>query len=187
MMEKREKVSKAILIVFLLFFAFIAIQIISPFVLDSNHTGDLTGSSAISDNDEVIETFPFPINLVYNCGDRLCHQKSERSFILNGNQMAFCSRCTAIWLGFSIGLFIMIFYKIKLDDKILILIILSLFPIGIEGGGQLIGLWESTNISRTITGLIVGIAIGIAIAIIIDEVSELNLLNKLKKISRKNF
>lgn len=169
MMEKRVKTSKVTSLFFIVFFIFTLIQFISPILLDTNHTGDLSGLTAVSDNEELIETLPFPINAVYSFGDRLCHQKSERSFIFNQNQMPFCSRCTAIWLGMTIGLAFMIFYHILLNDKILILIILSLVPIGIDGVGQLVGFWESTNITRVITGLLVGIACGIAIGIIVDE------------------
>jgi uncharacterized membrane protein len=87
--------------------------------------------------------------------------------------MPFCSRCTAIFLGFAIGLGIMIFYKIELDKKFLILIIIGLVPIGIDGFGQLFELWESNNLSRLVTGLLIGIICGIAIGIIIDELREL--------------
>jgi uncharacterized membrane protein len=83
--------------------------------------------------------------------------------------MPFCSRCTAIWLGLTAGLAVMLFYHVKLNSIFMIILILSLFPIGIDGGGQLIGLWESTNISRTLTGLIIGVPVGIALGVIIDE------------------
>ncbi|PNX51737.1 MAG: hypothetical protein BV456_02085 [Thermoplasmata archaeon M8B2D] len=106
-------------------------------------------------------------------GDRLCHQKAERSFFINGNQMPFCARCTAIWLGIAIGLGFMIFYKIELNEKFVLLIILALVPIGLDGTGQLFGFWESNNIIRLITGLLVGFVCGIAIGIIIDESREI--------------
>ncbi|MCK5636856.1 MAG: DUF2085 domain-containing protein, partial [Thermoplasmatales archaeon] len=70
----------------------------------------------------------------------------------------------------AIGLAVMIFYKIKLDGKFLLVIFIGLIPIGIDGVGQLFGLWESTNIVRFITGLLVGIVCGISIGLIIDEV-----------------
>jgi len=113
---------------------------------------------------------PAPWNIVYGCGDRLCHQKADRSFFINGNQMPFCSRCTAIWLGLTIGLGLMVFYKIELDERFLILIVIGIVPIGIDGVGQLLNLWESTNIIRSITGLLAGFVCGIAIALIVDEI-----------------
>jgi uncharacterized membrane protein len=65
----------------------------------------------------------------------------------------------------------MIFYNIQLNEKLLFIIIAGLIPIGIDGTGQLFGLWESTNIIRVITGLIIGVVCGIAIGIIIDEIT----------------
>jgi len=87
--------------------------------------------------------------------------------------MPFCSRCTAIWLGLAIGLGFMVFYKIELNEKFLYLIFIGLIPIGIDGVGQLIGLWESTNVIRVITGLLVGVVCGIAIGVIIDEIKSI--------------
>jgi uncharacterized membrane protein len=46
---------------------------------------------------------------------------------------------------------------------------MSLIPIGIDGVGQLLGFWESTNIVRVITGVIIGIMCGIAVGILIEE------------------
>jgi uncharacterized membrane protein len=170
MMEKREKVSKIILIIFILFFLFTLLQFLSPLFLPSNTYTDLSGMVAVSDNQESINSMPLPWNIAYSFGDRLCHQKSERSFFINGNQMPFCARCTAIWIGLVIGLTIILFYRFELNERFILLILLSLVPIGIDGTGQLFGLWESSNLTRTLTGLILGIPFGIAIGIIIDEI-----------------
>ena len=172
MMEKREKASKLICFFFLILFIFSFLQIISPLLLPSGSIPDLSGMVGMKDNDHAIESMPIPLNFLYSCGDRLCHQKAERSFFLNDNQMPFCSRCSAIWIGLVIGLGILIFYTIVLDEKFLYLILLSFIPIGVDGVGQLIGLWESTNGIRVITGVIVGITCGMAIGIIIDELKD---------------
>ena len=130
---------------------------------------------------EKINNMTAPWNSIYGCGDRLCHQKADRSFFINGNEMPFCARCTAIWLGLAIGLGFMVFYRIELNEKFIFLILLGLVPIGIDGLFQLFGFWESNNVVRLITGLLVGIICGIAIGIIIDEVNEIILSRKNKK------
>jgi len=169
-MEKREKsFSFIIFLFFILFLLWILLQFFAPVFLPNNSVRDLSGIVGVSDNEETIEKMQFPLNIVYSFGDRLCHQKAERSFFINGNQMPFCSRCTGIWLGLAIGLGFMVFYKIVPDEKFLILIIIGIVPIAIDGFGQLLHLWESTNIVRLITGLIAGIVTGLAIGIIIDE------------------
>jgi len=172
-MKKRERVSKVIFLMFFLFFIFVLLQVLSPIFLPSDTYTDLSGVVGVSNNEEAIETMPFPFNFVYNSGDKLCHQKSERSCFINGNQMPFCSRCTAIWVGLAVGLFMMLFYKIELSERFIFLIFLSLVPIGVDGVGQLIGFWESSNLSRVITGLIIGVPVGFALRIIADEIKTL--------------
>jgi uncharacterized membrane protein len=173
-MEKRGKSSRLIILIFFIpFFIWILLQFIAPLAIPYSTLDDLTGNTVVSDNDIIIDKLPVPWNSIYSCGDSLCHQKAERSFFINENQMPFCVRCTAIWMGFAIGLGIMIFLKINLDQKFFYLIIIGLLPIGVDGLGQLLGLWESLNIIRLITGLLIGIICGIAIAIIIDELVDI--------------
>jgi len=171
-MDRRGKTSRTLLVFFALFAIWSMLQFLAPLSLPSGSVEDLSGLTGISDNEASINKMSFPWNLVYSAGDRLCHQKAERSFFINDNQMPFCSRCTAIWLGMAIGLGVIIFYKISLDEKFLIAIVLGMVPIGVDGVGQLFNFWESTNVIRVITGLMIGIVCGIAIGLIIDEFSE---------------
>jgi len=181
-MEKREKRSRIIIFIFFIpFFIWILLQFIAPLTISSNSINDLSGLTGVSDNQATIDNMPAPWDSIYGIGDRMCHQKAERSFFLNGNQMPFCSRCTAIWLGLAIGLGFLVLYKIKLNEKFLYLIIIGIIPIGIDGVGQLFNLWESTNIMRLITGLLIGIVCGLAIGLIIDELRELIIEKKKEK------
>jgi len=168
-MEKREKPSKIIFVFFMFFLTWILLQFVAPLVLPSNSVNDLSGVTVVADNKNVIEKMPQPISFVYTAGDVLCHQKAERSFFINNNQMPFCSRCTGIWLGLAIGAGIMIFYKFELDEKIFFLIVLGILPLGADGLGQLVGLWKSINLVRVATGVLTGFVCGIALGIIIDE------------------
>ena len=180
--QRREKCFKSpFFIFFILFLLFALSQFLLPFSIPKNTLTDLSGQVLIENNIEQIDRLNFPSKVVYSLGDRLCHQKPERSFFLNGNQMPFCARCTAIWVGLVIGLGIMVFYRIQLDEKFFLLIIICLVPIGIDGIGQLLNFWESLNIIRVITGLLAGIICGIAIRIIIDEIKTIHLFKNNKK------
>ena len=132
------------------------------------------------DNEQTIEDMPFPWNVVYTAGDRLCHQQASRSLFLNNNQMPFCSRCTAIWIGLALGLLIMIYARISLDGRVVLLFILGLIPIGVDGVGQLFGLWESSNLIRILTGGITGVLCGMGIGVIVDEIALLRSSKKHK-------
>jgi len=173
-MERREECFKSLtFVIFILLLLWISLQFLSPYILPDNSAQDLSGHVAVSDNDNIINSMDFPWNFVYSSGDRLCHQKAERSFFLNSNQMPFCSRCTAIWLGLTIGLGFIIFYRVKLNEKLLYILIIGIFPLALDGMGQLFNLWESTNLIRVITGLIVGVVCGITLGVIIDEIKDI--------------
>lgn len=174
-MEIRERSFSSFFIffVFLVFFIFFILQVLGPLTMPTGSIDNLSGLTVLSDNEDEISKMPFPYNTIYSVGDRLCHQKEERSFFINGNQMPFCARCTAIWLGLSIGIFLMIFFEIKLSEKIFLMILIGLIPLGIDGVGQLIGLWESTNLIRFLTGILTGIVSGIALGVIIDELKDI--------------
>jgi uncharacterized membrane protein len=183
-MERRERSSKWIILFFVFFLIWILIQFIAPLLLPSSSLDNLSGHVGVSDNKNIIDELPSPLGTIYGAGDRICHQRIDRSFIINGNQMPFCSRCTAIFIGLTIGLGLMVFYKIELNEKFLFLIMIGIIPIGIDGIGQLFNFWESTNIFRLITGLLAGVICGISIALIIDEIIELIIeKRKMKKIN----
>jgi len=180
-MERRGKSSRIVIqIFFFLFLTWIVLQFLAPLSLPRGSIDNLSGLTAVSDNEELLSDIPIPWNFIYSTGDRLCHQKAERSFFINDNQMPFCSRCTAIWIGLAIGLGVMVFYRIQLNEKFLFIIIAGLAPIGIDGIGQLFGFWESTNIIRVVTGLIIGSICGISIGIIIDEIKTFRPFKKAK-------
>lgn len=182
--KKRKKPSKIIIVTFAIFVIWSLLQILSPLFLTSESIQDLSGKTMVVDNKGITDSMPFPFSCVYSGGDRFCHQRADRSFFLNGNQMPFCSRCTAIWIGFVVGLLILYFFKVSLDERFLVILILSLVPLGIDGTGQLLGFWESTNLLRVVTGLITGVICGMAVGILIDEIG---ILIKTKKVNNGNY
>jgi uncharacterized membrane protein len=178
MKPRKNRLKNIIFLFFLLFSVWVLLQFLAPLALPTGSVSDLSGVVAFSDNDQVIGNMSFPWNVVYTSGDRLCHQQASRSLFLNGNEMPFCARCTAIWLGLAIGLGFMVLYTIDLNEKFLVAIILSLIPIGVDGIGQLFGYWESTNLIRILTGLPAGIICGIAIGIIFDELRTMQVFHR---------
>jgi len=181
MKPRKNRLKNIIFLVFLFFFIWVLLQFLAPLTLPTGSVSDLSGVVAFSDNDNVIQNMSFPWNVIYKSGDRLCHQKADRSFFLNGNEMPFCSRCTAIWIGLAVGLGFMVLFAIELNEKFLGAVIFSLIPIGVDGIGQLFGFWESTNVIRFITGLLAGMVCGVAIGVIIDEVKTIRVSRDSKK------
>ena len=137
-----------------------------PFMIPEGHAEDLSGVEGGYDNRDVIERMNPVAKVVYYIGDLNCHQKLERSYSYNQNQMPFCARDVGIFAGLAIGFTYALGRRIELT---LPLILLSLVPIGIDGTVQLLTDYESTNIRRVVTGLIAGGATGIALKIIANS------------------
>ena len=123
---------------------------------------------------------------IYAFGDLNCHQKHERSWVVNGNQMPVCTRDVGIFLGLALGGFIYsrkglnrwtvrdsmlsIFsdnqleyvYRNDLRTKaVLLLVAVTIIPIGIDGFAQMLTSYESTNLKRIITGLPFGVLVSL--------------------------
>ena len=166
-MEFRKKIPNVLFLFFLIILILNILIIVSPVILPYNTVHNLDGYAGSIENN--FEDMPSPINFVYLSGDFICHQKEDRSFELNGNQMPLCSRCVAIAVGLVIGMVIVLFVRVVPDLGFLMLFGISLVPIALDGLGQLFSLWNSTNLTRVMTGLPPGIMSGIAIGIVYDE------------------
>jgi uncharacterized membrane protein len=103
------------------------------------------------------------IGFLYWQGDVNCNLIASRSFFLNGNQMPVCSRCLAIYAGMAVALLFSTrrFYMIKGWG-----LIFGLVPMGMDGGLQLFGFYESNNPIRVLTGFLGGATVGLALAMI---------------------
>jgi uncharacterized membrane protein len=149
---------------------------IAPYTVEEGSLRDLDGSVGLHDHYDDFENLNPVARFMYKAGDSQCHQKENRSYILNGNQMPFCVRDVAIYTFLAIGLAITCFPRIPYHDALTDIkwwwIIIGLVPIGIDGVGQLFGYWESTNILRLLTGGLCGAVVGIALGFMLREVGE---------------
>lgn len=81
-----------------------------------------------------------------------CHQLPERSFFYHGKQFPVCSRCTGLFVGYAISVFMAV-----LGIRILLAInLLLLIPILVDWLMQYLGVLASNNMRRLITGIIGG-------------------------------
>ena len=122
---------------------------------------------------------------IYGFGDLNCHNKEERSWEVNGNQMPVCVRDVGIFLGLAIGGFIFSrrglnrwtlrdsFLSIFPDNKLetiyrndhrskalLVIAALSILPMALDGFTQMLTSYESNATMRLLTGTPFGIFIG---------------------------
>lgn len=97
---------------------------------------------------------------LYHFFSFICHQISERSFHIDGEQLAVCSRCFGVYLGLLLGFAIYPLWRNidEIDPIPRFWLFLSLIPIAIDWALTMFGIWENNHASRFITGLILGIA-----------------------------
>ena len=91
--------------------------------------------------------------ILMKIGALTCHQMYERSFNYKGYQFPVCARCTGIFVGNIIGIFL---YIINIKISIITGLVLILIMI-IDGLLQLFNIKDSTNIRRLITGVLAGV------------------------------
>jgi uncharacterized membrane protein len=118
----------------------------------------------------------WPSRIIYSFYRLTCHQLPGRSFFLFGHKMAICARCTAIYTSFwGLGLLYGVWKATPWSRRYCLgplpikwLTVLAV-PMFIDGIAQLVGLRESTNLLRTITGTLLGVGTGLFAYPILDE------------------
>jgi uncharacterized membrane protein len=127
-----------------------------------------------------VDTPNEPVLWPYAVGASFCHQRSDRSFTLNGNQLPVCERCLAIEIGIviascaavvvqpkggffsALGAFLP--SRLRSQPAILAVGLALMLPMAIDGSLQLITTYISATPQRLATGFLFGIGyIGLAI------------------------
>lgn len=84
-----------------------------------------------------------------------CHQRADRSFFIGGCQFPLCARCTGVFLG-QLSAVVMLIFRKALSP---VLSLVLLLVMGADWFIQRIGVLESDNIRRLITGIMGGAGI----------------------------
>lgn len=90
-----------------------------------------------------------------------CHQIPERSFWINGQPMAVCSRCIGIYSGFTVGWLLLPLWSVEksasgwsMKKIALAFVLINFFDIV----GNMLGFWQNTLVSRLAMGYTMGIS-----------------------------
>ena len=175
-------------LVFVLFILslFYSISIfIAPLTLEPGTVTELQGTPNQIEYAERWEELPLYHRAVYSFGDLNCHQMHSRSYYVNGNQMPIAGRMTGIFIGFTVGFFLMSFasgsenYKRTLLDLLKVdpewsngkemallfsLGALFMLPMILDGGLQFVIDYDSFNEFRTLTGILFGFGFSVFIS-----------------------
>lgn len=169
MVVLRLRFRLSIWIVAVILLVWVLLLLVSPLQVSPGSLVDLDGTVGVEDHTALFSSLSQPWRSVYMAGDRLCHQREDRSFVLGGNEMAFCARCTGVWIGMLLGVVVMALVEVPIDSRLGWIVMVGLVPLMVDGGGQFLGWWESTNPIRLVTGLSAGIVGGLAIGLIVIE------------------
>lgn len=172
--------SKIVFVLFIISLIWTVSLFLAPASLPSGEVSGLSGNANRIDYGELWGELPPPQAAVYYIGDLECHQISERSFYIAGNQMPVCSRDTGIFVFVMIGLLMAMVVRPSTSTSrmfinllpskarpylrgkrrelpfLVIMIFLFLIPIALDGGLQFASHYESTNPLRFLTGSMAG-------------------------------
>lgn len=105
------------------------------------------------------QSIPWPVQWQHQSFNSLCHQMVDRSFWINGQPMAVCSRCIGIYGGFALGWVLLPlapFLKVKTIASIKKIIVFVLLLNIIDAAGDFLALWQNTLLSRSVLGGLLG-------------------------------
>ncbi|KZX14457.1 DUF2085 domain-containing protein [Methanobrevibacter curvatus] len=89
----------------------------------------------------------------------ICHRIPQRTFKIKGHHFPVCARCTGIYISAACFFAFVILTRPYLDLSYVLLGILLIIPMLVDDISQLIGLRESNNMLRFLTGLLGGPAL----------------------------
>ena len=95
----------------------------------------------------------------------LCHQRPDRSFFYKGHQFPLCARCTGLVIGTIFYVTYSFLIPIHYSYHLLLLSIVLHIPYIADGTTQYLGLRESNNTLRFVTGFIGAIGLIIMVRI----------------------
>jgi uncharacterized membrane protein len=110
---------------------------------------------------------------LYSFFHYLCHQIDGRSFHIEGEKFAVCSRCFGIYAGIVAGFVAYPFWRRieNVDPLPKFWLIAACVPAAVDWALTIFGIWENTFLSRTITGALLGFACGTFIVPSIVEIT----------------
>ena len=186
------------MIILVLDLLFVVSLFIAPMTLPEGTVTDLHGNANWIDYSDKWDDMGLFHRIIYTFGDFNCHQREERTIMVNGNQMPVCSRDVSIFVGVLIGS--MLLLRAMVSDSIsrtflgflpgrcfrgvigrkpglfmFLTIILLLLPTAVDGGIQLfseLGLlpYGLSYESTNPARVVTGIPTGIAIGLIFSSI-----------------
>ena len=143
--------------------SFLILMITIPMIYHPEAFIGLDGRPGVLDSGWKM-AFADPVSkFIYGLGDMFCHQEQDRSFILNGSQLAFCQRDVSILFGVILGLVLFMHRYVAAfaQDKRVLIIGILLFAVTLVEWA--IESYFSLDVmgTRVISGVMSGVGIAV--------------------------
>jgi uncharacterized membrane protein len=121
-------------------------------------------------------------SLLYFFGHGFCHQLPSRSFAVDGLVFSVCSRDTGIYLGLSLAIVVALLLHARIKEKpsglpslpILLICGLLVLPMALDAVSSYLGLRQTTNAIRYVTGVLAGAGLGTLVAPLLFDLTRLS-------------
>ncbi len=92
----------------------------------------------------------------------VCHQEVARSFSLWSKPLAVCARCTGIYAGFTLAVLAYPAVRSRRLPPLQLPGLAAFLALtALDYAGTVLGIWENTMLSRSLTGLVAGLGLGL--------------------------
>ena len=96
---------------------------------------------------------------LFPLGSFLCHQRPERSFVIGGDQLAVCARCTGLYVGSAMAAPLALLAASSLTGlRARRILVLASVPTALTWALEFVGLAALSNVARFIAALPLGFA-----------------------------
>jgi uncharacterized membrane protein len=112
------------------------------------------------------------VAFVYAFGSVICHQRPDRSFFWDGQQLPVCARCTGLYLSGSVAFaawwgirFLRSTPPIAWTPAMALRVIaLAAIPTAVSWTSGVLGVWDGSNLTRALLAVPLGAAAGSVVA-----------------------
>ncbi len=116
--------------------------------------------------------FALPAVLVYAAGERVCHQRPERSFSIGLSQLPVCARCTGLYVSAAAGAVAGLWAASSLyGARARRLLLLAALPTAFTWTIEMAGLAHPSNLVRAVAALPLGFAAAWMVVTTLRDVS----------------
>lgn len=141
--------------------------IVAPLLIDCGIATNLDGRVGMIEHGDLWNSMNPVSGIIYWLGDLFCHQEEARTFMLNGNELPFCTRDISIFVSVAIGFFAVLATGMKRNRKTDFFVGISFLLIIADWAIQRIFVLNVLP-TRILTGALAGIAISFVLSFMLD-------------------